>query len=254
MDTIVDLVKVSKNYVDGNYKKEVLKNINIQIKTGSFVTIMGSSGSGKTTLLNIISTIDTVSNGNVMINNQEITSLSKAQLAKFRADNIGFIFQDYNLLNTLTIRENIELPLIMKKENKSVIRNKVSEIADLLHITEILDEFPTHVSGGQRQRCACARAMITGSRLILADEPTGALDSGSSKILMDMLKKMNRDYGISILMVTHDAYAASYADRILFLKDGSITTEINDAKMNQLDKMNEVMKVMFSMTGENICM
>ena len=118
MDTIVDLVKVSKNYVDGNYKKEVLKNINIQIKTGSFVTIMGSSGSGKTTLLNIISTIDTVSNGNVMINNQEITSLSKAQLAKFRADNIGFIFQDYNLLNTLTIRENIELPLIMKKENK----------------------------------------------------------------------------------------------------------------------------------------
>ena len=188
--------------------------------------IMGASGSGKTTLLNCISTIDTVSAGHIYLNGTDVTEINEKQIARFRRENLGFVFQDFNLLDTLTISENIALALTINRVPAGEIDGRVREIAGKLNITDILDKYPYQVSGGQKQRCACARAIINQPKLILADEPTGALDSHSSQMLLSAIQSINETLGATILMVTHDAFSASYANRILFLRDGKIFTEL----------------------------
>ena len=191
-----------------------------------FTAIMGASGSGKTTLLNCISTIDTVSAGDILLDGENIADLPAAKLAQFRREKLGFVFQDFNLLDTLTIGENIGLALSLNHRNADEVERQVGQVAQKLEIDHVLDKFPYQVSGGQKQRAACARAIVAGQSLVLADEPTGALDSKASKNLLEILEKMNQDMGATILMVTHDAYSASYAGRILFLKDGRIFNEL----------------------------
>ena len=188
--------------------------------------IMGASGSGKTTLLNCISTIDTVSAGHIYLNGTDVTEINEKQIARFRRENLGFVFQDFNLLDTLTISENIALALTINRVPAGEIDGRVREIAGKLNITDILDKYPYQVSGGQKQRCACARAIINQPKLILADEPTGALDSHSSQMLLSAIQSINETLGATILMVTHDLRAALRADRILYLEDGKITGEL----------------------------
>ena len=208
---------------------------------------MGASGSGKTTLLNCISTIDTVSAGHIFLDGTDVTEIREKDIARFRRENLGFIFQEFNLLDTLTIRENISLALTINRVPAGKIMEQVEDMADKLGIRDILDKFPYQVSGGQKQRCACARAMINRPRLILADEPTGALDSHSSQMLLDTIRNMNESLSATILMVTHDAFTASYAGRILFLKDGQIFTEIlrgNDSRRRFFGKILDVMTML----------
>ena len=195
---------------------------------------MGASGSGKTTLLNCISTIDRVTSGNIFINNLDITKLKGNNLNKFRREELGFIFQDFNLLDTLTAYENIALALTIQKVRAKEIDKRVKEVASKLEITDILKKYPYQISGGQKQRVASARAIITNPKLVLADEPTGALDSKSARQLLETFDVLNRSLGSTILMVTHDAFTASYADRIIFIKDGKIFNELT--KGNSLRK------------------
>lgn len=207
-------------------KKPVLNNISCSIQKGSFTGIMGSSGSGKSTLLNLISTIDDVSSGEIIVMNKDITKMSEMEAAKFRQDNLGFIFQEYNLLDTLTIRENISLALIVKKIKAPDINKAVEQLSMKLGIDNLLDKYPYEVSGGQKQRAACAQAIVTKPKLILADEPTGALDSKSAQNFMKLIKSLNEELGITVLLVTHDIVSASYCDKILFMEDGEIIDEI----------------------------
>ncbi|GMK65747.1 ABC transporter ATP-binding protein [Clostridioides difficile] len=194
---------------------------------------MGSSGAGKSTLLNIISTIDLPSSGDIYINGKNTIKMKQNELADFRRDNLGFVFQDSNLLDTLTIKENIMLPLSLKNERVSVIENRINEISRELNIESILDKYPSEVSGGQKQRGAVCRAIATKPSLVLADEPTGALDSKSARDLLNCLLKLNKDSNKTILMVTHDAISASFCNRILFIKDGIIFTEIVKGESNR---------------------
>lgn len=226
MGEILKLEHIRKNYGDQSNLTKAINDISLSVQTGEFVGIMGTSGSGKTTLLNCISTIDSVSEGYVFLDGTDITKIEDKALARFRRENLGFVFQDFNLLDTLTISENIALALTINHTKTEQIDGKVREIADRLNITDILAKYPYQVSGGQKQRCACARAIINRPKLILADEPTGALDSNSTKMLLQTIQSMNKQMGATILMVTHDAYAASYANRILFLQDGKIVTEL----------------------------
>ena len=190
------------------------------------MAIMGESGSGKTTLLNILATLDKPTGGQVLLGGKNLAGIREKELAAFRRNNLGFVFQDFNLLDTLTISENIALALTINKVPEPQIAGKVQEMAQSLNIIDILDKYPYQVSGGQKQRCACARAIINNPKLILADEPTGALDSHSSQMLLGTMQSINERLGATILMVTHDAFSASYAGRILFLRDGKIFTEI----------------------------
>ena len=227
MEHILNLEQVKKYYggSTGNITKAV-DGISMYIDKGEFAAIMGASGSGKTTLLNCISTIDTVTSGHIFVNNQDITEMKEQDFADFRRENLGFIFQDFNLLDTLTIEENISLSLIINKKNPEMIKKKVQDISDKLGISDILSKFPYEVSGGQKQRCACARALINEPELILADEPTGALDSKSSRLLLETMENINQKLQATILMVTHDPFTASFCNRILFLEDGRIFNEI----------------------------
>ena len=209
---------------------------------------MGASGSGKTTLLNMLSTIDRVTAGHIYYGETDITELSDEALAEFRKDNLGFIFQDYNLLDTLTIEENIVLAMTLHSKSKREIQEKCDHILKLLDIEEIRDKFPYQVSGGQKQRCACARAMIHRPKLILADEPTGALDSKAAQMLLETFRKMNHDMHSTILMVTHDAFSASYCSRILFLKDGKIFHELVRGVEERREFLNKILDVL-SLTG-----
>ena len=211
---------------------------------------MGASGSGKTTLLNCISTIDNVTSGKIMVNNVDITDLKEKELAKFRKENLGFIFQDFNLLDTLTIEENISLSLVIDNEDYLKIENRVNDIADKLDIKNILKKFPYEVSGGQKQRCACARALINEPKLILADEPTGALDSKSARMLLETMTNMNKNLNATILMVTHDAFSASFCKRILFLKDGKIFNEITKGDKTRKEFFNEILDVLTLLGGD----
>lgn len=227
MEHILNLEQVKKYYGgnSGNITKAV-DGISMYVDKGEFVAIMGASGSGKTTLLNCISTIDTVTSGHITVNNQDITKIKDKDFADFRRENLGFIFQDFNLLDTLTIGENISLSLVINKQNPTDIEKRVHAIADKLGIRDILSKFPYEVSGGQKQRCACARALINEPKLILADEPTGALDSKASRLLLETMSEINKKMQATILMVTHDPFSASFCERILFLKDGKIFNEI----------------------------
>lgn len=233
--------RASKKYYGGNSGNitKAVDGISMYVDKGEFVAIMGASGSGKTTLLNCISTIDTVTSGHITVNNQDITKIKDKDFADFRRENLGFIFQDFNLLDTLTIEENISLSLVINKQNPADIDKRVHAIADKLGIRDILSKFPYEVSGGQKQRCACARAIINNPKLLLADEPTGALDSHSSQMLLSTIQSINEQLRATILMVTHDAFTASYASRILFLKDGEIFMELrkgNDSRSDFLIK------------------
>lgn len=226
MDIVVQTTGIRKVYGTKSNLITVLEDIDFTVQEGEFVGIMGPSGAGKTTLLNILATIDKPTSGSVRINGTEITSLSDEPLSEFRRSKLGFIFQDYNLLDSLTIRENIMLPLTFSNKADMTTDLRVDEIAGKLGIGTILNRYPYETSGGQKQRTAAARAIIHKPKLVLADEPTGALDSKASMDLLTAFQLMNEEYGTTILMVTHDAFAASYCDRVLFMKDGRLFTEI----------------------------
>lgn len=226
MNEILRLEHIQKYYGNQGNLTKAVNDISFAVNAGEFVGIMGASGSGKTTLLNCISTIDTVSAGHIYLNETDVTELREKALARFRRENLGFIFQDFNLLDTLTISENIALALTINHVPAGQIPKRVEEMAETLNISDILEKFPYQVSGGQKQRCACARAIVNNPKLLLADEPTGALDSHSSQMLLCTMQRINEQLGATILMVTHDAFSASYTNRILFLRDGLIFTEI----------------------------
>ena len=247
-DGEIRVCDVEKYYgTDTNITKAV-DRVSFRVQKGEFVGIMGASGSGKTTLLNMLSTIDRVTSGHIYYGNTDITELNEDALSEFRKENLGFVFQDYNLLDTLTIEENIVLAMTLHTRNKKEIRQKCDDILRLLDIETIRDKFPYQVSGGQKQRCACARAMINHPKLILADEPTGALDSRAAQTLLETFRKMNHDMQSTILMVTHDAFSASYCNRILFLKDGKIFHELVRGVEERREFLNKILDVL-SLTG-----
>ena len=219
MEKVLEVKNIEKYYGNKSNLTKAIDNISFEVNKGEFVGIMGASGSGKTTLLNCISTIDRVTSGNIVINNQDITKLKGNDLNKFRREELGFIFQDFNLLDTLTSYENIALALTIQRIKPQEIEKRVKEIAIKLGIQEILSKYPYQISGGQKQRVASARAIITNPKLVLADEPTGALDSKSARQLLDNFEYLNKNMKATILMVTHDAFTASYADRILFINE-----------------------------------
>ena len=244
MSTILELEQIQKYYGnEGNITKAV-KDISFEVEGGEFLGVMGASGSGKTTLLNCISTIDTVSAGHIRLEGTDITEMNPKLLARFRRENLGFVFQDFNLLDTLTISENIALALAINKGPAKEVEERILEMARRLNISDILNKYPYQVSGGQKQRCACARALINNPKLLLADEPTGALDSHSAQMLLSTMQRINEQLGATIIMVTHDAFTASYASRILFLQDGEIFTELykgSDSRGAFFDKIINVL-------------
>ena len=240
---ILRVSNIEKYYGKNGNITKAINNISFTVNKGEFVGIMGASGSGKTTLLNCISTIDKASSGHIYINNNDITKLSSKKIAKFRREELGFIFQDFNLLDTLTAYENIALALTICKINYGEINKRITNIADKLNIKDILNKYPYEMSGGQKQRVAAARAIITNPKIVLADEPTGALDSKSAKQLLMTFDYLHQKLNATILMVTHDAFTASYADRIIFIKDGKIFNELvkgNDTRKQFFEKIIEV--------------
>lgn len=246
---VIDLKKTYSSKHGGNRSK-ALNGISFQVDKGEFVGIMGPSGAGKSTLLNIIATIDQATEGEVVIGGQKLQTMDEDALATFRREKLGFIFQDYNLLDTMTFRENIELPLVLSRERPEDIRRKVDEVTKRLEITALLDKYPYEVSGGQRQRASAARAIISDPQLVLADEPTGALDSKSSAELLRCLTDLNEKNAATILLVTHDAFTASYCKRILFIKDGEIFTEI-DRGGSRKEFFDQILKVLAILGGDN---
>lgn len=250
--SILSLDSVKKYYGTKTNITKAVNGISFNVLEGEFVAIMGASGSGKTTLLNCISTIDNVTSGHIYIGNKDITEIKENDMADFRKENLGFIFQDFNLLDTLTIGENISLSLIINDKDSSVIDNKVKEIASKLGIEDILNKFPYEVSGGQKQRCACARALINNPKLILADEPTGALDSKSSRLLLETMKSMNEEFKATILMVTHDSFSASFCKRVLFLKDGKIFNEIIRGEKSRKEFFEEILDILTLLGGDDV--
>lgn len=241
---------IEKYYGSRNNVTKALDRVSFDVAEGEFIAIMGASGSGKTTLLNCISTIDTVSAGHILLNGQDISELPQQELARFRREKLGFVFQDFNLLDTLTLEENIGLALTINHMDPNLVKDRVQDVAMRLGIDDILEKFPTQVSGGQKQRAACARAMVAGQSLILADEPTGALDSRASKNLLEIMAKMNREMRATILMVTHDAYSASYASRVLFLKDGRLFNELLRGKRARAVVYHEILDVLGLLGGD----
>lgn len=236
MEKVMTVNNVTKTYgKKGEKQFQALKGVSLSVAKGEFVAIMGTSGSGKTTLLNIMSTLDKPSSGEVTINGKNIAKLKKNQMADFRAKEIGFIFQDFNLLDNLTARENIALPLSLQGVKSSEIDSKVDKIAAKLNISEVLGKYPAAISGGQKQRVAAARALVHEPAILMADEPTGALDSKSSRALLDTMELLNEKDQVSILMVTHDPFSASFADRILFIRDGLIDEEIKRGDLKRQD-------------------
>ncbi|WP_066893673.1 ABC transporter ATP-binding protein [Clostridium nigeriense] len=250
MKNVLNVEKIEKYYGNKENITKAIDNISFKVEKGEFVGIMGPSGSGKTTLLNCISTIDTVTTGNIIINGKDITKLKSKQLEKFRRDELGFIFQDFNLLDTLTAYENIALALTIQGSNHSKIDALIKDVARSLGIIEVLNKYPYQMSGGQKQRVASARAIVTNPSLILADEPTGALDSKSSRLLLDSFEALNKDLEATILMVTHDAFTASYAHRILFIKDGKIFNELIRGRDSRKEFFNRIIEVVTLLGGD----
>ena len=250
MKELLKLEHIQKWYDCGENAIKAIEDISFSIQEGEFVGIMGASGSGKTTMLNCISTIDTVSDGNIYLEGLDVTTINEKDIASFRRKNLGFIFQDFNLLDTLTVSENIALALTINRVPVKQVDTLVQKMAEKLNITDILEKYPYQISGGQKQRCACARALINNPKLILADEPTGALDSHSAKILLSTIQRINVEFGTTILMVTHDAYSASYASRILFLRDGAIFAEIQKENDTQQVFFDKILNVLTAMGGD----
>ncbi|MBU3087167.1 ABC transporter ATP-binding protein [Clostridium gasigenes] len=250
MEKILSIKNIEKYYGNKGNMVKAIDDISFDVFKGEFVGVMGPSGSGKTTLLNNISTIDEVSAGHIYINEKDLTEITPKEIAKFRRENLGFIFQDFNLLDTLTIHENIALALTINRTKKNEIDSRVADVARELGIEDILSKYPYEVSGGQKQRCACARALITNPKLILADEPTGALDSRSAQMLIEMILQLNKELEATILMVTHDSFTASYCDRILFINDGKIFTELVKGKNTRKQFFNQILDVVALLGGD----
>lgn len=250
MEEVLTCQNIEKYYGNKGNLTKAIDGISLTVEQGEYVGIMGASGSGKTTLLNCISTIDTVTAGHIIVNGQDITTLKSRELAKFRRDQLGFIFQDANLLDTLTLRENIALALTISRTPTAEIPAQVDAVAAQLGIADELRRFPYQVSGGQRQRAAAARAIITNPALVLADEPTGALDSKNARLLLECFETLNAQMRATILMVTHDSFAASYANRILFIKDGRIFNEILKGDKSRKQFFTEIMSVVSFLGGE----
>lgn len=250
MHTVLEVVNVEKYYGNKGSLTKALDKISFEVQEGEFVGIMGASGSGKTTLLNCISTIDRVTSGKIIINDVDITRLKGNHLNKFRREELGFIFQDFNLLDTLTAYENIALALSIQRVKPEKIVKEVEKIGKELDISSVLHKYPYEMSGGQKQRVACARAMITRPQLVLADEPTGALDSKSARMLLENFQYMNQMLGATILMVTHDAFTASYADRILFIKDGKLFNELHRGEDSRKEFFGRIIEVVTLLGGE----
>ncbi|MGM9988073.1 MAG: ABC transporter ATP-binding protein [Bacillaceae bacterium] len=250
MATVLKVNNIEKYYGNKGNVSKAINHISFEVEKGEFVGIMGPSGSGKTTLLNCISTIDAVTTGNILINGKDITKLKAGQLEKFRRDELGFIFQDFNLLDTLTAFENIALALTIQGRKPKEITPLVEEVAAKLEITSVLQKFPYEMSGGQKQRVASARAIVTNPSLVLADEPTGALDSKSARLLLDSFEKLNEELKTTILMVTHDAFTASYAKRILFIKDGQVFNELIRGNESRKEFFNRIIEVVTLLGGD----
>jgi len=247
---ILKLENVEKYYGNKGNLTKAVDNISFSVEKGEFVAIMGASGSGKTTLLNCISTIDKVTTGRIIINDKDITKIRGNSLNKFRREELGFIFQDFNLLDTLTAYENIALSLTICKVNPKDIDSRVKEVAKELEITDVLKKYPYQMSGGQKQRVASARAIITKPSLVLADEPTGALDSKASRMLLEKFENLNDELKATIIMVTHDAFTASYADRIIFIKDGKIFNEITKGNKTRKEFFESIIDVVTLLGGD----
>ena len=250
MNTLLEIKNVSKYYGSGDNVSRALNGVSFAMERGEFTAVMGASGSGKSTLLNVIATIDRPSSGSILLEGRNIAEMREQALAAFRRDRLGFIFQEYNLLDTLTVAENIVLPLNLRRCALPETKRRLAQVAAALEIAEQLDKFPRQLSGGQRQRAACARALITEPALILADEPTGALDSANSRSLMQTFTRMNQSLASTILMVTHDAVVGSYADRVLFLKDGKIWNELYRGDRSRQSMYHEILNVMAALGGE----
>ena len=238
---LLNVVEIEKYYGTRNNLKKALDRVSFSVNSGDFVSIMGASGSGKTTLLN---------SGHIYLGEQDLTTISSAKMAAFRRENLGFIFQDFNLLEPLTIEENISLPLSIKGIPGKEIEKIVKRLMQRLNISDIAGKLPAHVSGGQKQRCACARAFVNNPKLILADEPTGALDSASAKQLLSMLAELNEQDRSTILMVTHDPFSASFGNRVLFIKDGNLKKEIDKGQHNRNDFYQTILSEISAFGGE----
>ena len=247
---VLEVNHVEKVYGSRSNVTRALADVSFAVDKGEFVGIMGASGSGKSTLLNCVSTIDTVTSGNVVINGADVTRMKHAKLTRFRREQLGFIFQDSNLLDTLTARENIALPLTIARVPAKETLARVEQVAQRLDIAGVLDKYPYQMSGGQQQRVAAARALVTDPAIILADEPTGALDSKNARLLLESIETMNRQYQATVLMVTHDSFAASYTNRVLFIRDGRIFTELRRGDSPRREFFDRIMEVVAMMGGE----
>ena len=250
MSNILKIDKVEKYYGSKSSLTKALDNLSFEVDKGEFVAIMGASGSGKTTLLNCISTIDKVTSGHIFVGGEDITKLRGNNLNKFRREKLGFIFQDFNLLDTLTAYENISLALSIQNKSAKEIEKKVNDVATKLGIKDVLQKYPYQMSGGQKQRVASARAIITDPQIVLADEPTGALDSKSSRMLLESFDYLNEKLNTTILMVTHDSFCASYANRVIFIKDGKVFNEIIKGNSSRKDFFDKIIDVVTLLGGE----
>lgn len=250
MENILTIENISKYYGNKSNLTKAISNISMNVDKGEFIAIMGASGSGKTTLLNVISTIDKVTSGHIYIEGQDITKLKGNDLNRFRREELGFIFQDFNLLDTLTAYENIALALQIQNFKAKVIEQQIKVVARKLDIEDILNKYPYEMSGGQKQRVASARAIVTNPKLVLADEPTGALDSKSSKMLLERLQRLNQDYQTTILMVTHDAFSASYASKVIFIKDGKVFNQFNRGEAARKQFFDKIIDVVSLLGGD----
>ena len=250
MENILKIESIEKYYGNKSSLTKAINDISFNVTKGEFVAIMGASGSGKTTLLNLISTIDKVTSGNIFVGGEDITKLKGNKLNKFRREELGFIFQDFNLLDTLTAYENIALALSIQNINPKEIDTKIKKVAKELNICDVLNKYPYQMSGGQKQRVASARAIITNPKLILADEPTGALDSKSAKMLLERFNYLNTTLAATILMVTHDAFTASYATRVIFIKDGKISNEIHKGDQSRREFFDKIIDVVTMLGGD----
>ena len=250
MEEILKIENIEKYYGSKSSLTKAIDSISFTVDEGEYVAIMGASGSGKTTLLNCISTIDKVTSGHISVAGVDITKLKGNALNEFRRNELGFVFQDFNLLDTMTAYENIALALSIQGVPVAKMKERINEMAESLGITEVLQKYPYQMSGGQKQRVAAARAIITKPKLVLADEPTGALDSKSSKMLLESFKYLNESIPATILMVTHDAFTASYAKRVIFIKDGKIYNELIKGSMSRKEFFNEIINVIALLGGD----